>query len=968
VQASDFIRKWRGAELTERAAAQSHFIDLCRVLDELTPSDADPKGEWYAFEKGAIKTGGGDGWADVWKRGCFAWEYKGKRKNLDEAYVQLQRYAVALENPPLLVVSDMDRFRIHTNWTNTVQEVIEFPLEELADERRRRILKQAFSETAVEVLKPGKTRQDLTEDVALKFADIAGNLRKRGNDPFIVAHFVNRMLFCMFAEDVGLLPDHMFRRMLKASESDPEAFVENGGKLFAAMRKGGRVGFEPVEWFNGGIFDDDTVLKLDKDEIAQALLAAEQDWSNIDPSIMGTLFERGLDPDKRKQLGAHYTDRDKIMMIINPVVIAPLHQEWATVRGQIEQKIERYRTHRDKSQRTAAYNDAVSLHQGFINRLQSFRILDPACGSGNFLYLALHALKDIEHKANLEAEQLGLPFVFPSVGPECVKGLELNPFAAELARVSVWIGEIQWMLRHGFSVSRKPILQSLTTIECRDALLNDDGSETEWPEADVIIGNPPFLGAKLMKRKLGVPETERIRGAFAGRLPGFTDLVCFWFEKARAQIVDGKTDRAGLVATNSISKNTNLTVMRRIAADLSFYEAWDDEPWIVDGAAVRVAIACFARKDEAPKPFRIDGAEVDRINANLTTGLDVTKAAALKDNEGCSLLGIQKSGPFDIPGDLARKWLKMPLNPNGRPNSDVLKPYWNGDDVTSGPRDMWIIDFPQNLKTEEAALYEKPFSYLKQSDYQPEKGEPPVPFTLYRQTTPSQNPSWWEAHRPRPEMRRSIERLSRYIATPETAEHRIFVWMQYPVLPDKNLIVICRDDDVTFGILHSRIHEVWSTGIGNRMGQGNQRRYNNSYIFDTFPFPDGMGPKIDPATFATNNRAQAIATAAKNLDRLRNNWLFPANIIKRVPEVVKGYPDCFQPIDASAAPELRRRNLTTLYNENHDWLRHAHEALDAAVAGAYGWPATLTDQEILQRLFDLNQSRAAPDGNEVEDD
>ncbi len=223
LQPNEFIRKWRGAELTERAAAQSHFIDLCRLLGEPTPSDADPRGEWYAFEKGALKTGGGDGWADVWKRGCFAWEYKGKHKNLDEAYVQLQRYAVALENPPLLIVSDMERFRIHTNWTNSVQRVIELPLQELADERRRRILKQAFSEVEVERLKPSKTRQDLTAEVAEKFAGIAHQLRARGHEPHAVAHFVNRMLFCMFAEDVDLLPNKMFRRMLKASQGDPDS-------------------------------------------------------------------------------------------------------------------------------------------------------------------------------------------------------------------------------------------------------------------------------------------------------------------------------------------------------------------------------------------------------------------------------------------------------------------------------------------------------------------------------------------------------------------------------------------------------------------------------------------------------------------------------------------------------------------------------------------------------------------------
>src|SRR5918992_2973139 len=511
----DFIRKWRGAELTERAAAQSHFIDLCRVLGEPAPTDADPKGEWYAFEKGALKTGGGDGWADVWKRGCFAWEYKGKRKDLDAAYVQLQRYAVALENPPLLIVSDMARFRLHTNWTNTVQRVIELPLEELADGRRLRMLKQAFSESEVEQLRPGKTRQELTEEVAAKFARIAQYLRLRGEDPHAVAQFINRMVFCMFAEEVDLLPNKMFRRMLQASQADPEAFVANANALFAAMRQGGRVGFERVDWFNGGIFDDDSVLRLTEVELKEALDAADLDWSNIDPSIMGTLFERGLDPGKRSQLGAHYTDRDKIMLIVNPVIVEPLTREWAETKAHIAALMERSRTHRNEAQKTKAYNEAVSLHQTFVEKLKRFRILDPACGSGNFLYLSLQALKDIEHKANLEAEALGLPLIFPSVGPECAKGIEINPFAAELARVAVWIGEIQWMLRHGFPVNRQPILKPLDTIECRDALLNGDGSEAEWPAADVIVGNPPFLGAKLMKRRLHKNRQEAVRATEA---------------------------------------------------------------------------------------------------------------------------------------------------------------------------------------------------------------------------------------------------------------------------------------------------------------------------------------------------------------------------------------------------------------------------------------------------------------------
>jgi hypothetical protein len=249
-----FIEKWKGVELTERSASQSHFIDLCRLLDEPTPVEADPKGLWYTFEKGAMKTGAGGGWADVWKRHCFAWEYKGKHANLDRAFAQLQRYAIALENPPLLIVSDMERFVLHTNWTNTIQEQTEIAIDDLADARRRQVLKWAFSEADVEQLKPRKTRQELTEEVAAGFAPLALDLRARGHDPQAVAHFINRLVFCMFAEDVGLLPNHMFKRMLEASLADPESFQVHSRQLFAAMRAGGPVGFERVEWFNGGLF------------------------------------------------------------------------------------------------------------------------------------------------------------------------------------------------------------------------------------------------------------------------------------------------------------------------------------------------------------------------------------------------------------------------------------------------------------------------------------------------------------------------------------------------------------------------------------------------------------------------------------------------------------------------------------------------------------------------------------------
>ena len=459
----EFIAKWRSSELKERSASQEHFIDLCRLLGEPTPAEADPVGEWYCFERGARKDSGGDGWADVWKRGCFAWEYKGRRADLDAAFDQLRQYALALENPPLLIVSDMARFRIRTNWTNCVSVTHEFTLDELADGATRDKLKWAMSDP--ERLRPGETRQAVTERAAATFAELAQGLRHQGHDPQTVAHFVNRLVFCMFAEDVGLLPDDMFTRMLERTRSDPDKFVEYASRLFGAMATGGDVGFESVAWFNGGLFDDATALPLDREGIETALRAAALDWSEIDPSILGTLFERGLDPDKRSQLGAHYTDRDKIMRIIDPVIVLPLLAEWETAKTGIATMVERANTAGSPAARTRRRRQADQALRIFLGRLRSFTVLDPACGSGNFLYLALHALKDLEHRVQLEAETLGLAREFPAIGPVNVKGIEINAYAAELARVSVWIGEVQWMRRNGFSHSTDPILDQLETIE-----------------------------------------------------------------------------------------------------------------------------------------------------------------------------------------------------------------------------------------------------------------------------------------------------------------------------------------------------------------------------------------------------------------------------------------------------------------------------------------------------------------------
>ena len=496
--AAEFIDKWRAVTLNERAVSQSHFNDLCALLDEPTPVAADPDGEWYCFERGAVKDSGGGGWADVWKRGCFAWEYKSQGKDLDAAFQQLRQYALALENPPLLIVSDMRRFRVHTNWTNSVSTVHEFTLYELDDPDTRNKLKWAFSDP--ERLRPEQTRQALTEQAAATFAELAQGLRERGHHPQTVAHFVNRLVFCMFAEDVGLLPDQMFRRMLDQARLRPERFAGMARSLFAAMKDGGAVGFEEVAWFNGGLFDDDTALPLDRPQVNAVREAAGLDWSEIDPSILGTLFERGLDPDKRSQLGAHYTDRDKIMQIVEPVIVRPWLADWAAAKEKLSALLDQAGKAKTTRTATRRRQEASKQLREFLERLAEFRVLDPACGSGNFLYLALQELKDLEHRVRVEAQTLGLQPPFPAVGPAHVRGIELNPYAAELARVSVWIGEIQWMRRHGFREDRDPILKPLDTIECRDAVLTDEGQEPEWPEADVVIGNPPFSGRESSHR------------------------------------------------------------------------------------------------------------------------------------------------------------------------------------------------------------------------------------------------------------------------------------------------------------------------------------------------------------------------------------------------------------------------------------------------------------------------------------
>jgi len=874
-----FISKWRANARNERAAAQEHFLDLCALLDEPTPN-SDPTGAAYAFEKGATKASGGEGWADVWRRGRFAWEYKGKHKDLDAAHRQLLQYAGALENPPLLVTSDIERITIRTNWTNAVSERHEVRLEEMADPARLGVLKSVFADP--ERLRPGKTRAALTAQAAAEFAELAGQLRTRGNAPQAVAHFVNRLVFCLFADDVGLLPAGLFERMLDASRKRPAQFEGYARRLFAAMaERGGEVDFTPVAWFNGGLFDDAAALPLEADDIALLQRVAALDWAEVDPSILGTLFERGLDPDKRSQLGAHYTSREMIERLIEPVVRRPLLAEWSEVHAQIAAALAAGTAAKagSKAKRDAPRR-AETLFRGFLDRLRAFRVLDPACGSGNFLYLALLALKDLEHQAMVEAEAIGLQREFPQVGPEAVLGLEVNPYAAELARVSVWIGHIQWARRHGFPAPSDPVLRTLDTIACQDAVLADDGSQAAWPTANVVVGNPPFLGGKRMRTVLGDAYCARLFTAYAGQVSAEADLVCYWVARAQQATAADKLSGAGLVTTNSIRGGANRRVLEPMAQAGTISTAWADEPWTLDGAAVRVSLVCWGR-DRAPTPM-LDGVAVPAIHADLTAGAaNLTMAHRLPENAGMAFMGDTKGGAFDVPGELARQWLLLPTNPNGRPNADVLRPWANGMDVTRRPSDTWIIDFGWTMTEAEAAYYAAPYAYIAQHVR-------PVRTTNKREAYAQ---TWWRHVEARPGMHRALNGLTRFIVTPEVAKHRVFAWMLSPTLPDHKLQVFARDDDTMFGILHSRFHQVWALAVESWHGVGNDPRYTVGTCYGTFSFPTGLTPNRSAASYADDPRAQAIAQAAQTLVAARDRWLNPPELVTRTPEVVPGLPE-----------------------------------------------------------------------------
>ena len=626
-------------------------------------------------------------------------------------------------------------------------------------------------------------------------------------------------------------------------------------------------------------------------------------WTEVEPAILGTLFERALDPAHRSQLGAHYTDPRSIARILEPALVTPLRAELHALT--------------DRLRRAPIDDHAHQQVRTFLAGLASVRILDPACGSGNFLYLALQALKDLEHAAIHDlAALLRAPPEPARVGPHQLLGIERSPRAAELARITVAIGELQWSRAHGLP----PGPSSSPHIEVRDAILDRTphlrlaSRPATWPAADLIVGNPPFLGGKKLRAELGDDYVDSLFLAWQGRVPREADLVAYWHEQARASIAAGRCRRAVLLATQAIRGGANLDVLRAIKSSGDIFLAWRDEPWFVDGAAVRVSLV--GQDDGSERHRLLDDIPVEVIHADLSGGprntLDLTRARPLPENHGVAFMGDTKGGRFELRPEQAATLLQDP------DNRRVVVPWVNGHDVTRRPRGMHIIDFGVDTPKAEAARHRAAFAHIRRE-------VAPLRATNKRA---SYRDRWWLHAEPRPRLRAAIAPLPRFIATPTAAKHRLFVWLAAPTLPDHQLIIIARSDAYTFGVLHSRLHELWSLRMCSWLGVGNDPRYTPTTTFETFPFPWPLN--LRDLDEPQQHHHDAIAAAAEALDRDRRDWL--------------------------AGSELR--TLTRLYNERPAWLTTAHIRLDHAVLAAYGLGPASSDDQLLAALLAENQRRA----------
>lgn len=1045
-----FIRKWSGVAASELSTSQTFLLELCGLLGVDTPH---PTAEQdYMFER-PITFVHGDGSTsagriDLYRRGAFVLESKKLKapttaKGFDDALLrarsQAEAYARALPaeegRPPFVVVVDVGhRIELYAEFSRSGATYTPYPdpsshriaLEDLRRpeilDRLRRLWTDPLS------LDPSRESARVTRAIAGELAELAKSLEASGNAPEPVAQFLMRCLFTMFAEDVGLLPPNAFRDLLARHGEDPEVAVQMIAALWRDMDSGGfsAVLAHKVLRFNGKLFKEPDVLPLTKDQLQSLLRAAKADWRHVEPAIFGTLLERALSPGERHKLGAHYTPRAYVERLVLPTVIEPLRAEWAAAHAAAL-------TLAAEDEPKAAVAELLKFH----HRLCNVRVLDPACGSSNFLYIALEHLKRLEGEVlnaldefghrqsglDLEAKRADVA-AGETVDPHNLLGIELNPRAAALAELVLWIGYLQWHFRTRGDVSPpEPVVRDFRNIENRDAvlaydavvpvtdaagqpvtrwdgvtfmpspttgeLIPDDTARvpivkyinprpSEWPAADFVVGNPPFIGNKRMRSALGDGYTEALRAAWPD-VPETSDLVMYWWHHAAKLTRSGQLQRFGLITTNSISMTFNRRVLashlQAPADPLRLVFAVPDHPWVdsAEGADVRISmtVAESGRATDAP-PARLHVVAAERpgpedevvvdlverrgvIHADLTAGPNVAGAVPLRANAGVSFMGVILVGSGFIvePGDPL-----LALEPG------AIKPYLNGRDLVQSPRNVSVIDFygldETTARTRFPASFQRIYDRVR-----PERLQ--VKREAHRR-------DWWLFGEKRPAMRAALDGLSRYIGTAETAKFRTFVFLDARLLPDQKVRVIADDRAETLGVLSSAVHERWASAAGARMGVGNDLVYNNTTCFEPFPFPDWSQCPGD---------VQArIRDLAEQLDahRARQQALYPGLTITAMYNVLE---------------RIRRgEHLTAKEREVHEQglitvLRQLHDELDAAVLTAYGWSdlATLLaiahgtappppgmaapalakafDDAVLERLVALNAHRASEEARGV---
>ncbi len=950
-----FIARWQGVTASELATAQSFVIGLCRLLD--LPEPHATAEQDYMFER-PVTFRHGDGGAsagriDCYRRGCFVLEAKKLKvgaggtayRNFDDALLrarsQAENYARALPadegRPPFLIVVDVGNvIELFAEFSRTGATYVPYPdprshrirLADLRDKDIRDRLRNIWLDPLA--LDPTRQSAKVTRAIAAHLAEVAKSLEAAGHAPETVAGFLTRCLFSMFAEDVQLIPKGSFTDLLKSLQDNPTQFVPLVNALWKEMDTGGFsvVLRQTLPRFNGKLFKHPEVVPLDKAQIARLLEASKADWTQVEPAIFGTLLERALDPVERHALGAHYTPRAYVDRLVQPTVIEPLRQAWAYVQGAAVLLANE-----------GKHKEAVAELRNFHHRLCHLRVLDPACGSGNFLYVSLEHLKRLEGEVLNQLHDLGetqslLEAEGLTVDPHQFLGLEINPRAAAIAELVLWIGYLQWHFRtQGSGLPPSPILKDFRNIECRDAVLAD-GKPAQWPEADVVVGNPPFIGASTMRAALGDAYVEALRKAWQA-VPDSADFVMFWWHHAAQLVAQGKLSRFGFITTNSLRQTFNRRVVQQ-ALDSGVHLAFaiPDHPWVdsADGAAVRIAMTVGApgkgegrRLDViAEREGKGEGLDVDlaeqrgHIHADLTIGANVAAAQALRANESLSNRGLQLFGAGFIVTPAERAALEADA---------PIKDYRNGRDLTDKPRGVSVIDLfgydADEVRRRWPATYQRVLTTVK-----PERD---------KNNRASYRDNWWIFGEPRKVLRQQLAGLPRYIATVETAKHRVFQFLDASIAPDNKLICIALDDGFSLGVLSSRLHVVWALASGTLLED--RPVYNKGFCFETFPFP-----------VANAEQQRRIGDLAEQLDAHRKTVL-----ARHADLTLTGLYNVLTKVGAD-----RTAKEQAIYDKGLvGVLKSLHDDLDCAVLAAYGWNDNPTDAQLLERLVALNAERSA---------